>query len=248
MKSYLKKSLIIIFCLAVLVVAFMYGGDAPSVSYRKQTESATESVEKDITSATEIKETEVVSEPESISEEETKEASADRERETDLKQKEKEYSGPKVADTEEKKEEKIPQVQNSCTLSVRCDTIFENIEWFNKDKFDILPENGVIYPEQMVSFTEGESVFDVLLREMVKNKIHFEYMDNPLYKTAYIEGIANIYEFDCGELSGWMYRVNGTFPGYGCSKYILKNGDKIEWIYTCDLGKDIGGDKYKQME
>ena len=57
-----------------------------------------------------------------------------------------------------------------------------------------------------------------------------------------IEGIANLYEFDCGELSGWMYKVNDWFPNYGCSRYELKDGDKVEWVYTCDLGKDVGGD------
>ena len=73
------------------------------------------------------------------------------------------------------------------------------------------------------------------------NKIHLEFEDTPIYNSVYIEGIANIYEFDCGELSGWMYKVNGWFPNYGCSRYQLKAGDKIEWVYTCDLGNDIGG-------
>ena len=37
-----------------------------------------------------------------------------------------------------------------------------------------------------------------------------------------------------------MYKVNGWFPNYGCSSYYLKDGDVIEWVYTCDLGKDVG--------
>ena len=44
-----------------------------------------------------------------------------------------------------------------------------------------------------------------------------------------------------GELSGWMYRVDGWFPNYGCSRYQLQDGDVVEWLYTCDLGADIGG-------
>lgn len=66
-------------------------------------------------------------------------------------------------------------------------------------------------------------------------------MKTPVFNSAYIEGIANIYELDCGELSGWMYSVNGSFPNYGCSKYTLTNNDKIEWVYTCNLGIDVGG-------
>ena len=101
---------------------------------------------------------------------------------------------------------------------------------------------SIIYATQTVTFNEGESVFDVLLREMQKNKIHMEFVMTPIYNSNYVEGINNLYEFDCGELSGWMYRVNGWFPNYGCSRYVLEDGDVIEWIYTCDLGRDIGGD------
>ena len=42
------------------------------------------------------------------------------------------------------------------------------------------------------------------------------------------------------------YSVNGWFPNYGCSLYQLKDGDVVEWRYTCDLGEDLGsgmGDK-----
>lgn len=129
----------------------------------------------------------------------------------------------------------------SCTLSVRCDTILNNIDCLLEEKVDIVPKDGVIFKEKEVTFYEGESVFNVLLREMKKNKIHLEFVKTPLYNSAYIEGIANLYEFDCGELSGWMYKVNGWFPNYGCSRYILKQGDRIEWVYTCDLGRDVGG-------
>ncbi|MGH4123456.1 MAG: DUF4430 domain-containing protein [Clostridium sp.] len=130
----------------------------------------------------------------------------------------------------------------SCTLSVTCKSILNNMDKFNKDKLEVLPKDGVIYREKTVSFSEGEAVFDVLLREMKKNKIHMEFEMTPIYNSNYIEGINNLYEFDCGELSGWMYKINGWFPNYGCSRYVLKKGDIIEWVYTCDLGRDIGGD------
>ena len=84
-------------------------------------------------------------------------------------------------------------------------------------------------------------MFNLLLREMKQNNIHLEFKNTPIYNSAYIQGIANIYEFDCGELSGWMYKVNDWFPNYGCSHYQLKAGDKVEWVYTCDLGIDVGG-------
>ena len=131
----------------------------------------------------------------------------------------------------------------TATLSVSAKTILDNLDMFNDDKLEVLPDDGVIYAARKVTFYEGESVFDVLLREMKKNKIHMEFSMTPIYNSNYIEGINNIYEFDCGELSGWMYKVNAWFPNYGSSRYQLKDGDVVEWVYTCDLGRDVGGEQ-----
>ncbi|GKU76206.1 DUF4430 domain-containing protein [Paenibacillus sp. L3-i20] len=130
----------------------------------------------------------------------------------------------------------------SVTLSISAATILNNLDKFNEDKLEVLPEDGIIYPEAAVAFYEGESVFDVLLREMKNNKIHMEFNMTPIYNSNYIEGINNIYEFDCGELSGWLYKVNDWYPNYGSSRYALTDGDVIEWVYTCDLGRDVGAD------
>ncbi len=144
---------------------------------------------------------------------------------------------PKEEPAEEPKKE-----EPSCTLSVRCDTALSNKDMLDTSKADILPEDGVIFPETTVYFSEGESVYDVLVREMMNAKIHMESENTPMYKSAYIEGIATLYEYDCGPLSGWMYKVNGEFPNYGCSAYVLSDGDRVEWVYTCDLGKDVGNE------
>lgn len=135
----------------------------------------------------------------------------------------------------------ITDVERTCTLSVRCDTILDNMDWLDKEKVELVPKDGVIFATKTVTFYEGESVFNVLQREMKKAKIHMEFANTPMYNSVYIEGINNLYEFDCGELSGWMYKVNNWFPNYGCSRYQLTEGDVIEWIYTCNLGVDIGG-------
>lgn len=134
----------------------------------------------------------------------------------------------------------ISDKEYTCTLSVRCDAALKNTALLDSAKIPLLPSDGVILPPTEVTFYEGESVFNLLLREMKRNKIHMEYVNTPIYNSAYIEGINNLYEFDCGELSGWMYKVNGWFPNYGCSRYKLCQGDRVEWVYTCDLGRDIG--------
>jgi hypothetical protein len=128
----------------------------------------------------------------------------------------------------------------SCTFSIECGTILSNWDKLVSSKQGIVPSNGVILAPRTVTFSEGESVFDVLLRETRNSGIHMEFVNTPLYNSAYIEGIANIYEFDCGELSGWMYSVNGWFPNYGSGRYVLQAGDVVEWHYTCSLGRDFG--------
>ena len=115
------------------------------------------------------------------------------------------------------------------------------MELRGEDKAELIPSDGWILGTVEMTFSEGESVFDVLQRACIEQGIHMEYMNTPLTGRAYIEGIGNIYEFDAGSLSGWMYSVNGWFPNYGCSQYQLADGDVISWVYTCDLGNDVGG-------
>ena len=130
----------------------------------------------------------------------------------------------------------------TCTFSIECSTILNNLADLDPHKRELVPSNGVILAPTKVTFYEGESVFDVLQRVCKEKGIHLESSWTPIYNSAYIEGIHNLYEFDCGALSGWMYRVDGWYPNYGCSRYQLKDGEKVEWRYTCDLGKDVGCD------
>ena len=133
------------------------------------------------------------------------------------------------------------EAAGQCSISISCRTLADAPEKCKADTRELIPADGWILPEETAVFYEGESVFDVLLRETKNHKIHMEYSQTPLYQAAYLEGIGNLYEFDAGETSGWMYSVNGWFPNYGCSQYQLKDGDKIAWVYTCDLGQDVGG-------
>ena len=110
-------------------------------------------------------------------------------------------------------------------------------------KVEFVPSDGVILYPVTVQFEAGETVFDVLTRVCDITGIQIEYSWTPLYGSYYIEGINNLYEFDCGNESGWMYKVNGWFPNYGCSSYYVDDGDVIVWCYTCvGLGADVGDD------
>ena len=146
---------------------------------------------------------------------------------------------PKPVEPEDQEVDK--DTTNTCTFSIECSTILNNLSMLEPEKLEMVPYDGVILAEMTVVFYDGESVFDVLQRVCIENEIHMEASWTPMYNSAYIEGIHNLYEFDCGALSGWMYKVNGWYPNYGCSRYQLQDGDVVEWRFTCDLGNDIGG-------
>ena len=128
----------------------------------------------------------------------------------------------------------------TCTLEIRCDNLLDKLDRMTPEKAALVPENGILLETTGVEFTAGQSVFDVFRKVLREEKIHFEYVDASAYDSVYIEGIGNLYEFDCGPQSGWMYSVNEVYPGLGCSAYTLADGDVIVFRYTCDLGADVG--------
>ncbi len=138
-----------------------------------------------------------------------------------------------------------------CTVSISCVKALENKDKLKSGKERFLPSDGYILHDVRMSFTEGETAFDILKRACAENVctdgceycrsqgIQYEASFSAGYGNWYVEGIHQLYEKDCGSRSGWMYRVNGKFPNYGSSAYTVSDGDRIEWIYTCDLGDDI---------
>lgn len=100
-------------------------------------------------------------------------------------------------------------------------------------------ESGrIIIPETEYVLIDGDTAFSALERVLAYHKISIDY-DGLTGSDAYIKGIDGLYEFDFGEMSGWMYMVNGEFPSVGCGNYELSDGDRVEFIYTRNIGKDI---------
>mgnify|MGYP004521033723 CR=1 FL=1 len=251
MAKYGKKIIIGTAVIAVLILAFVFGGgQKQSVTSNDNATSVSQKNENKTDEKNTVKSDDTVKKDQQIPENSTAQNSQNPEQtptqNTDTAAAADKYNTTPVPDGKPKPvEPQDAEISNNdlkCTLSVRCDTILNNINSLNPEKKELVPKDGIIFKSRQVVFYEGESVFNVLLREMKKNKIHMEFTNTPIYNSAYIEGIANLYEFDCGDLSGWMYKVNGWFPNYGCSRYKLKDGDVIEWVYTCDLGKDVGED------
>lgn len=136
---------------------------------------------------------------------------------------------------------KLPSEGASVTVEINCSSVLDNYQSLDESLRDekYVPKDGVILAPAKVYINEGDSVFDVLEYVTKKYKIQMEYERSP--GSIYVEGINYLYEFSCGDLSGWMYSVNGEFAGVGCESYILQDGDRVGWLYTCDSGRDIGG-------
>lgn len=128
----------------------------------------------------------------------------------------------------------------ACRISIDCSTVLSHLDWLESGKEDILPAGGVLLAETAVEPEAGETAFSLLQRVTREQGIHLEASFTPGTGSAYVEGIGNLYEFDCGQRSGWLYLVNGVSPGYSSSEYVLEPGDRVEWVYTCDMGRDVG--------
>lgn len=100
------------------------------------------------------------------------------------------------------------------------------------------PDIGTIMETIEVDIGDSKTVLDVLKKAARSQKMQMEYTGSGA--TAYVQGIDNLYEFDKGSGSGWMYSVNGKFPNRSAGVWPLSSGDDIRWLYTEDLGKDLG--------
>lgn len=89
------------------------------------------------------------------------------------------------------------------------------------------------YPSSMgsatVSLPEGASAYDALRALGVSVG----------GSSGYVSSINGLAEFACGPASGWMYSVNGSFPGQSAGSCKLHAADSVCWVYTLDFGNDV---------
>ncbi len=94
----------------------------------------------------------------------------------------------------------------------------------------------------------NSTVWD-LMQQVQKNangKVTFLARDSQ-YGT-YVEGVTydgtTLSEFDNGNLSGWMYTLNGKHPEVGVAAQFLNDKDAVVFHYTDDYTKEEGSEKW----
>ncbi|NLN48922.1 MAG: DUF4430 domain-containing protein [Clostridiales bacterium] len=108
------------------------------------------------------------------------------------------------------------------------------------DKLTI--NEGQVLKPTTVELKNNDTVWSLTKREMDKRDISYEYGGT---ENIYIQSIDGVGEFDHGPISGWMYSVNGKYSTDGANQYKLKDGDKLKWSYSTNLGEDLGEDNSK---
>ena len=118
-----------------------------------------------------------------------------------------------------------PDAIGSVSLSINCNVI--------KDKVD----NPVILDNAEFLINEGETVYDILMEAVVKNKLQME--TSGAKGSEYVVGINNIYSQAYGDMSGWLFYLNGEMAMTSMAQCKLKPNDKIEILYSTNFGEDL---------
>lgn len=122
-------------------------------------------------------------------------------------------------------------VTGTVTMTIRCDTVAERAD------HRYIPESGEILEVTEFDISDGETAYDILTQAARTYSIQLDTRGSG--DMVYVAGINYLYEYDFGELSGWMFRVNGETPSVGAGAYALSDGDFIEWLYSTNIGNDL---------
>ena len=112
---------------------------------------------------------------------------------------------------------------------------------------------GTIYGQAQVDVCAGDTVEDLTVRflESVKGaralftdtrgKRHLAAIQNVITDSGV--ALDSFGDYDAGMFSGWMFRVNNQFTNDPTNVATVDIGDELCWVYTCQEGADIGGNK-----
>ena len=123
-----------------------------------------------------------------------------------------------------------------CSITVTAADVLEHMDELSEEKQTLIPEDGIIYKNESVSFKEGATLYDVLTDALKSENIHFDAPGG-----TYFSAFGNLYDSDF-TYGGWLYSVNGEDATVGASEFVLSDGDVVEFFYVCDYNVYFGFD------
>lgn len=120
-----------------------------------------------------------------------------------------------------------------CSISIDCDILLSNMDKLDTNARKYVPKDGKLIDKVEIKVKKGASAYDVLVAACKEKKIAYDAEYSAIYNSAYVKGIGYLYEKMAGDMSGWLYLVDGVTPNVGASAYKIKEGEHIEWTYTC---------------
>lgn len=120
---------------------------------------------------------------------------------------------------------------SKCSIKRASDNNFVTVE--------VLGPSGtsVLMPPTTVAIDDDATVLSASIDSFKANQLAFQTGGSG--PATYITSISGLAQQSAGPLSGWLYKVNATFPDLGPSVNKINPGDTITWVFTVDLGKDV---------
>ena len=87
-----------------------------------------------------------------------------------------------------------------------------------------------VMAQDYIEYEEGISAYDAL--KILADNYEIPVSTSGIGQAIYVKGINGLMEFDYGGMSGWKYKVNGTYPQTSAGACTLKDGDQVEWVYS----------------
>ena len=110
-------------------------------------------------------------------------------------------------------------------------------------RMTIKADSGYWFNDSVTIPGEGATVYHALIEALAEAG-----MSQVGAESGYVRSISKdgktLSEFDNGENSGWLYKVNGDLPDVGLTSYAIKDGDRIVWYYTDDWTLDPDAGKW----
>lgn len=141
-------------------------------------------------------------------------------------------SGSNGSTTAASTNKSITQSQQKAAAASQRKTTQTTPQQVNQITISIKGVNGVILAPTNVKIEANETVFSATVKQLKKSGIQYDFTGSGA--TAYMQGINNLYEFDYGPASGWIFKKNGVSPGKSSGSISVKNGDRIEWYYKTE--------------